>query len=250
MRPKHITYLLSFTAVLVTFLFNSAQVHAGQRSVTSYSAAAPQACSFNTPYTPNISFAYRSTLSPPQIAGTTIENTVFQELANVNISPSPTPYPTATPIPRVVSVEPEPTPTPEIETSQESGPPPVESIPPTEGGNDPEVVFNLINQHRASKGLPAYQKDERLCEIAKRRQAQLQNEISGDGYIHQGFDAMDLEYYISEIMTYQPNEQAVLNWWLNSSLHRRGVESTQHTHTCGICSGTICIQLLSSFIPK
>ena len=122
--------------------------------------------------------------------------------------------------------------------------------PPAGVGLNTDLIFDLINDHRTSKGLPAYQKDDRLCSIAQKRAPQLNNEMFGGGYVHQGFNQMDLDHWITENMVHQPSEQSALNWWLNSSLHRRAVESTSHTHSCGICSGNTCIQLFTGWIEK
>ena len=40
-----------------------------------------------------------------------------------------------------------------------------------------DVIFDMINAHRASIGLPAYQKDERICQVARERGPELYNEI-------------------------------------------------------------------------
>lgn len=205
-----------------------------------------QFCSPDKPYTPNIS--RNSSLIGPQIASQTRE-----------INNTPTPLPTQSILPVVTpSSDSESTASPKILPTHTPDPTPEPTIVPEPtpevtietGGNNPDVIFNLINTHRSSKGLPDYQKDDRLCAIAQTRIPQLHNEMFGGNYIHQGFDEMDHEYWITENMVYQPDEQSALNWWLNSGLHRTAIESSQHTHSCGACSGRVCIQLFSSFIPR
>lgn len=113
-----------------------------------------------------------------------------------------------------------------------------------------DVIFDMINAHRASIGLPAYQKDERICQVARERGPELYNEIFVTGNIHGGFYARNLPYWATENMIHQPSEQAAFNWWMSSGLHRRAIESSTYTHSCGECWGNSCAQIFTAFQPK
>ena len=121
------------------------------------------------------------------------------------------------------------------------------SIP---GSLNSDLLFDMINNHRASIGLPAYQKDERLCTIARDRGPDLYNEIFVNGNMHAGFYKLNLPYWATENMISLGSEQASFNWWMNSSIHRRAIESSAHTHSCGACYGNSCAQIFTAFQPK
>ncbi len=118
------------------------------------------------------------------------------------------------------------------------------------GSLNADVLFNMINTHRASIGLPAYQKDERICQVARDRGPELYNEIFVTGAMHAGFYARNLPYWATENMISQGSEQAAFNWWMNSSIHRRAIESPTYTHSCGACYGNSCAQIFTAFQSK
>lgn len=118
------------------------------------------------------------------------------------------------------------------------------------GSLNSDLLFEMINNHRASIGLPAYQKDERICQVARDRGPELYNEIFVTGNMHAGFKARNLPYWATENMISLGSEQASFNWWMSSSLHRRAIESNVYTHSCGACYGNSCAQIFTAFQPK
>lgn len=114
---------------------------------------------------------------------------------------------------------------------------------------DSNLLFDLINSHRSQLNLPPFQKEDRICQIAEGRAPQLEHEIFGGGGMHSGFRALNLPYWATENMIHQPNEQAALNWWLNSPIHRRAIEG-DYTYSCGACQGNNCAQIFTNFTPK
>lgn len=114
---------------------------------------------------------------------------------------------------------------------------------------DPHKVFMLVNNHRIANNLPAFQEDEKLCTLARAREPDLYDEIFVNGNIHGGLMDMDLPYRVVENMKYGHTEEEVFNWWLSSPLHRKSIEG-DYNHSCVTCSGKICIQLFSNFIPR
>ncbi|MCA9370246.1 MAG: hypothetical protein H6774_02980 [Pseudomonadales bacterium] len=166
-----------------------------------------------------------------------------------DLRPSPTPSPTLKPsIPTPTPEQQEESPSPTSSTNPSPLPTPPLAAP-TSGGLDAEVLFAMTNAHRASIGKPAYQKDDKLCALARERAPELQEEIYGAKYIHQGFVERNLPYWITENAISQQTEQAAFNWWMNSSLHRRGLESSM-TYACPACSGKNCLMLFTSWQPK
>ena len=112
-----------------------------------------------------------------------------------------------------------------------------------------DLLFEMINTYRASIGLPAYQKDDQLCSLAKERGPELYDEIFTNGNIHGGLYNRNLPYWITENMKYGPDENDVFNWWMNSSIHRAAIEGN-FTYSCGECYGNSCAQLFTSYQPK
>lgn len=137
---------------------------------------------------------------------------------------------------------PEPTATPP--STPTSTPAPVSS-----NSLNADTMFSLINAHRQSMGLPAFEKEEKLCQLAASRAPELYDEIFVTGKVHAGFDARNLPYWITENMVSRPTEQEGFNWWLSSSLHRRAIEGN-FKYSCGACSGNSCAQLFTSYDPK
>jgi uncharacterized protein YkwD len=182
-------------------------------------------CQESVPYSPNITLKQNIQLTAPIVASAQVV-----EAPKPTITPTIAPEPTLPPDPTE-----KPTPTPES------------AVAANQDGLNPEVILSLINNHRSSKGLPAFQTDIRLCEIAQARTPDLHNEMFGNSYIHAGFNQQTFDWWITENMVHQPTETAAVKWWLSSSLHRRAIESTAHTHSCGACAGYTCIQLFTGW---
>ena len=124
--------------------------------------------------------------------------------------------------------------------------PPTAEKPPSLSS---DTLFDMINAHRAELGLPAYQKNDTLCALAKERGPELYDEIFTSGNIHGGLYNRNLPYWITENMKYGPDENDVFNWWMNSYIHRKAIEGN-FTYSCGECYGNSCAQLFTSYIPK
>lgn len=189
--------------------------------------------------------------SLPLIAEIALEAT-SSPLPTQTIIPTSTPVPTVTPLP---TDTPSPIPTFTPKPTQTPQPPatptmvPYTPIPTIPHSLNSETIFQLINTYRETIHQPAYQKNEYLCKLAEDRIPELPDEVSGKRYIHQGLYDRNLPYWITENMSYYPSEQAIFNWWLQSSLHRRAIEGN-YQYSCGACNGTICIQLFTNFTPR
>lgn len=169
-------------------------------------------------------------------------------LASVSLEfkePEPSPSPLSEPTPESTPTSvPTPTPTPD------STPEPIPESTPASGSRlNSQVLFQLVNDHRQAQNLPPFQESPELCQIAHNRAPELDNEIFGDSYIHAGFDALNLDFRVTENMISQETEAAALNWWLNSSIHRKAILSGA-SHACVSCGGRSCAMLFSSFEPK
>lgn len=114
---------------------------------------------------------------------------------------------------------------------------------------NPELLFVMINNHRASIGKPAYEKDEKLCSLAVSRGPELYDEIFVNYNVHAGLTSRNLPYWITENMAHYDTEEKVFNWWMNSSLHRSAIEG-DFKYSCGECYGNSCAQLFTSWVPK
>ncbi|MFA9288986.1 MAG: CAP domain-containing protein [Weeksellaceae bacterium] len=155
--------------------------------------------------------------------------------------PTPTPTAKKRPTPTVTLTE-------ETQTNEENAT--VEETTVAAISAEAEEIFSMINTHRSALGLPAYQKDEKLCEIARSRAPELNNEIFGDSSIHAGFYARDIPFWITENMAGMGSVAANFQWWLNSTIHRQAIESSAFQYTCGVCTDGTCAQLFTSWQPK
>jgi uncharacterized protein YkwD len=166
-------------------------------------------------------------------------------------TPVPTPQPTKAPAKKAVLASTEITKQqqqPEVKGSEVKLE--IPSVPTfTQPTLNADLVFQMINDHRAKLGLTPFEKEAKLCSIAEYRRPQLNNEIFGSGYIHKGFRELNLPYWITENMAGYGSEVANFNWWLSSSLHRSAIEGN-YKYSCGACDNTTCAQLFTSYIPK
>lgn len=165
-------------------------------------------------------------------------------------SPTPSPTKTATPTPTAqikgesTRIDPTVTPTITLKEYITSSPSAVISKP-----LNADLVLQLINLHRKTKSLPAFEKNDELCKLAESRAPEIDNEIFGNGTIHAGFRAWNIPYWITENMAGYGSEAANVNWWLGSTIHRNAIEGN-YKYSCGACTERSCVQLFTSYIPK
>lgn len=247
-QPLYMRFCISLLISLFSFLsLTPTTIHARGASVCLEHKQ--PICSIDQLYTKQI---HLKNTSQPKIDPTPTKSPLVSILPSPSpTKPSPkptiTPLPTPSTVPTLIKPTLSPSTAPTLEPTSTAVPTP---IPSTTDDLDTSKILTLINQHRQSKGLAPLASDDRLCNIASDRRPQLQNEMFGSGYIHQGFNSLALDYWITENMVHQPSEEAALAWWLRSSLHRSAIESASHTHSCGICQGHTCIQLFTSWQPK
>lgn len=144
---------------------------------------------------------------------------------------------------QIVPLHPTATPT------QTPTPQPAASLQSQPGSLSSDTIFLLINLHRKNLGLAAFEKDEKLCSIAASRGPELYNEIFGSSSVHKGFYDRNIPFWITENMAHYGSEDAIVNWWLGSGIHRRAIESDAK-YSCGACVGNSCAQLFTSWVPK
>lgn len=117
-----------------------------------------------------------------------------------------------------------------------------------QSGLDSETLLSLVNNHRQKLGHKPFEKEESLCKIAESRAIELYDEIF-EGRMHAGFFVLNLPYMATENIIFQNSEEAAINWWLSSPLHRSSIVGN-YTHSCVACYGKTCTQIFTSFIPK
>ncbi|MBP7967075.1 thermonuclease family protein [Candidatus Woesebacteria bacterium] len=139
--------------------------------------------------------------------------------------------------------------TPVTITPQTSSIPTQSTVTPPVRSLSGEKLLVLINEHRKGLQLPALEKNEYLCNIANTRAPQLYDEIFTNHNVHAGFYAMNLPYWITENMAHYESEEKIMQWWLNSTVHRHAIEGN-HTYSCGACFGNSCAQLFTSLVKK
>jgi uncharacterized protein YkwD len=153
---------------------------------------------------------------------------VPNKIIPIQISPTPSPLPTSTP-----------TPTPQQQ---------VISPPPNPGGLNADLLFSMVNSYRASKGLPAFQKDEKTCSLAGSRAPEVENEVAS-GTMHSGLHNRNLDYWNTENIISMRNETEAFNWWINDQIHKEAIESN-NTYSCVACSGNSCAEEFTNYQPK
>ncbi|MGH7203604.1 MAG: CAP domain-containing protein [Candidatus Levyibacteriota bacterium] len=116
------------------------------------------------------------------------------------------------------------------------------------GGLNPETLFSMVNSYRQSKGLPAFQKDDKSCSLAASRAPEIAGEMA-DGTMHSGLRARNLPYWNTENIISMNSEVAAFNWWINDSIHRQAIESS-NTFSCVACSGNSCAEEFTSYQAK
>ncbi|MBI5045102.1 MAG: hypothetical protein HZC02_04190 [Candidatus Levybacteria bacterium] len=112
-----------------------------------------------------------------------------------------------------------------------------------------EVLYSIVNSYRAQVGLPAFQKDERICSVAASRAPELDGEIWVTHTMHAGFHARSLPYWATENVISMRTEQEALTWWLNSPVHRAALLGNWK-YACIACSGKSCGMIFTNFDPK
>lgn len=143
------------------------------------------------------------------------------------------------------------TPTTKPETSPTTPVTPVASTTQTNtagGGLDPEKLFAMSNAFRQSRGLPAFQKDERACSLAASRAPEIAGEVAS-GNMHAGLRARALPYWNSENIISMRTEESAFNWWVNDKIHHDAIVGN-YTYSCVACSGNSCAQEFTNFQPK
>lgn len=126
---------------------------------------------------------------------------------------------------------------------------PAEVAPVAGSQLNAEVLFGLVNAHRVSIGLAPFQQDPRVCAVAASRAPELDHEIFGGGGMHAGFYGRNLGFFATENMISQNTEQAALQWWLNSPVHRSAIEGN-YGFACVGCAGKSCAMIFTNFAPK
>jgi uncharacterized protein YkwD len=158
-------------------------------------------------------------------------------------STEPTRYvPTQQPAARTITIVPSIIPNPVDQTPHDNM--------SADGANlNPDVIFDMINAHRAAIRKAPFQKEPSLCSLAKTRSTELHDELFVKGGLHSGLYNRNLPYWITENAKYGSNEAGTVQWWLNSPIHRSAIEGDS-VYSCGACVGTQCSQLFTSFTPK
>ncbi len=112
-----------------------------------------------------------------------------------------------------------------------------------------EKLFTMVNEHRSKIGLPALEKEEKICQMVASRAPQVYDEVFKEGPMHKGFKALNLPYWATENIAAYDSIEKNFDFWLRDDIHRKAIESAAK-YSCVACSGTYCSQIFTSFIPK
>lgn len=162
-------------------------------------------------------------------------------LAQKSLSPKqPTPtqkISTPTPTPQAVLAVAQISPTIMPQTAQTNS----EQTP----GLNADVLFSLVNQYRASYGMPAFEKNDTVCSIAEERAPQVAAEVAS-GNMHAGFYSLHLPYQATENIISMRTDQEAFNWWVGDPIHRKAILSSA-TYSCVACSDNSCSEIFTGF---
>lgn len=186
-------------------------------------------------------------VTPPTTATVILEQQLITPTPT-SVTPTPTlsPTPTKTPIPTkspsptlAATVTPQATPTPQTQVTTQSL---------SNGGLNADKLFSMVNAHRATKGLPAFEKHEKSCQLAITRAPEVEAEVAS-GALHQGLKNRNLDYWNTENIIAIRTEEEALSWWLGHGIHREAIESDKK-YSCIACFGNSCAQEFTNFQPK
>lgn len=125
------------------------------------------------------------------------------------------------------------------------------AVTPSTNGSvlNADVLFNLVNATRAQYGLPPFQKSDQICAVANSRAPEVDSEIWVTHTMHAGFYGRNLPFWATENLISMGSEQAALNWWLNSPVHRSAVLGGWK-YACVACAGKSCSMIFSNLEAK
>jgi len=109
---------------------------------------------------------------------------------------------------------------------------------------DSDKLFSLVQGWRSENNLPKYIVDNRLCEIASNRAAEIVNNFS-----HQGLyeEYSNYPYVIQENLAENfVSEQKVLTAWIGSPTHL-AILKFPYKYSCLVCTSLYCSEIFSSF---
>lgn len=240
-------YVITLVLTITTFIEPSVTTQRSARALPTLQPSVTRTISPTTLPTPSLTVTPTLTETPtpePSFTPTpsptltpTLTLTPSPTITETPIPPTatPTPLPTNTPMPTPTPTR-MPLPEPEVTLS-------------TEKDLDADVIFRNINKKRLVQGLAPFVKDDYLCKLAQSRRPELYNEIFGDESVHGGLYKRTIPYWITENEVYAQSEDDVLDWWLNSWLHRTAIYGN-YQYSCGACAGNACIQLFTNFTTK
>jgi uncharacterized protein YkwD len=177
--------------------------------------------------------------------------TVTGDVAQV--MPTPTVY-VAPPVTVTEETQPSPTPSPELFTPAPETPTaaatntPVVTQVSNPGGLSSDKLFTMANAYRQSKGLPPFEKDDRVCSLAASRAPEVNAEIAS-GTMHKGLQSRNLPYWNTENIISMNSEETAFNWWINDTIHRDAIEGN-YKYSCTACSGNACAEEFTNFVSK
>lgn len=110
---------------------------------------------------------------------------------------------------------------------------------------DEEILFNLVNEWRVNNNLKPLLVSEPLCDFASIRVEEIKKDFSHDkAFVHRKNTGINVGENLSAPFT-NPNEQKLLNAWLNSPTHKDNIADDHYIYSCLKCSENYCVQIFS-----
>lgn len=110
-------------------------------------------------------------------------------------------------------------------------------------------LWEVVNDWRYREDLPKYQEDPYLCEVAKERAVEIEEDFSHDQFedsIEERYSSSDFNAFGENLARYFSYEEGVLRSWLDSPPHRKNLEA-DFTHSCIRVDGPFIVQIFAKY---
>lgn len=113
-------------------------------------------------------------------------------------------------------------------------------------GLDSDKLWSLVQNWRIKNNLQPYTKDQRLCDIANKRLAEIPNDWSHNGFYKYIYNYPKNTYFGENLARGYTVEDTTLQDWLFSPEHRKNL-NYNFRYSCIETQGTYAVQEFANF---
>lgn len=107
---------------------------------------------------------------------------------------------------------------------------------------NPLIVYNQVNDYRASNELKPLMFDEKLCVVARVRAEQVQSDLSHNGF-KQEIKKIKYKRIGENLAKNFSSETSMVRAWIKSEPHRE-ILLKKYTKQCLVCNNNHCVLML------